>query len=498
MYVLYQSLPTVWEDEYSDITDSLADENAVTEMKIDIGSDTVILPADDSTDVASQNVTTAKNNSVLLDVNSAKIDGENNSDLNITLQMNRPHSISNNGVNIDKSLVNLKAAHETSDDVGEHDIVDIIQDPLGFTIFDYNDPVFDLTQLSKHQSDYESIFRTFPNYQKESKILAYRCVRDCGGWADRLKGIIQAYMLSLLSKRKFAIVMKEPSDIEHFLTPNLLNWHLNENDTSNLSVGEVDNKFLHDAIAVQYERFDYDPEKLFDKDLVYVIANQDWTRTLRKLSVAPSRFPEIYKYHSSDLTRIIYHGLFKPTTELLSLVDEFFDTQTGGKKLACLHARMGEQIYLRYTFDEIMTPLQFLKDHYSGNDYKVMIATDNNKVKNFSKTFFPNFVDTSYSGPIMHIDYMRNASRDDDIKERAFMRSMVDHMILTRCDTLVLTASGFGISAGMLRHTSRNLYVYVKEGGAREIVPVRRETLRELFQYNCLSQLTTAAYICDA
>ena len=383
------------------------------------------------------------------------------------------------------------------DDDNETDVPNLVVDQSGVMTFEYKEPEFNLDELKIHQAKYETAFNKFPNYQNEPRILAYRCALSCGGLGDRLKGIMQVYMLSILSKRRFAIEMKEPSDLENFLKPNLLDWRLREDEITNISKGQLDNKMLHDAIAAQYERFDYDPVTLYKQDLVYVIANQDWTRSLRKLTITPIRFPEMYKFSSSDLTRIIYHGLFKPSDKLQFLVDDFFQTKAKGKKMACLHARMGEAIYQRYTFDEIMTPLQFLKDLYSEDMYSVLIATDSADVKHFSRTFFSNFIDTSYSGPVMHIDYMKNGKLGEDVKEGAFMRTLLDHMILSRCDTLVLTASGFGVTSAFLRHTSRGLYVYIKEKETRRVVPVRRETLREMFQYKCLAQVSASTYICD-
>lgn len=390
----------------------------------------------------------------------------------------------------------------TLDDM-EQDIPDLVHDPTGFLRLDYRDPDFNLTKLKDFQTEHENTFKTFPDYQNTSKILAYRCRIRCGGWADRLKGIVEVYMLSLLAKRRFAILMKEPSDLENFLTPNILDWRLSEDDIKNATTkGEVDNKKLHDAMAVKYELADIDPEKIFKEDIVYVIANQDWTRSLRKLSVSPVRFPQLYQYPSSDLTSIIYHGLFKPSKKLKELLDAFLEVNINGKKLACLHARMGEKAYQRYTFKQIQTPLNFLKEHFSNDDYNIMVATDTPAIKAYSKAIFPNFVDTTFDGALRHIDYMWNSTNNvsnSDSKENAFMRSMLDHAILSRCDTLVLTESGFGFTAAMLRHTSHNLYVYVKNAaGSRKVVPARRELIRELFQYNCLAQITGSTYICDS
>ena len=42
----------------------------------------------------------------------------------------------------------------------------------------------------------------------------------CGGWADRQKGIVSAYVLSVLMDRDFKLDMPRPCDIAVFLAPN--------------------------------------------------------------------------------------------------------------------------------------------------------------------------------------------------------------------------------------------------------------------------------------
>ncbi|XP_052771065.1 uncharacterized protein LOC128210752 [Mya arenaria] len=358
--------------------------------------------------------------------------------------------------------------------------------------FRYKDPEFSYQQTKEYETKFAEIFKTFPNHQNSTKYLIYFCDIECGGLGDRLKGIVKVYMLSILSRRRFGIRMKEPSDIENFLQPHVIDWRVNEAEIAGKDRKTVDYKTLHDFIAIDLETHDRDPEKVLKTDVIFMRANQDWTKTLRKLKVSPERFPQIYQHPSSDLTRIIYNGLFKPTDTLQRLVHNFFEEKVGGKKLACLHARMGESNHTRYSFDVIKTPLDFLKQYDSQPNYKIMIATDNDHVKNYSRTFFKNFIDTDFSGSIMHIDYMQNNTVDARTRETGFMHSLLDHMILARCDTLILTMSGFGVTAASLRYTSAELFVYMKN----EVFPVRRELLREVFQWRCISHAKTG-YVCD-
>ena len=61
------------------------------------------------------------------------------------------------------------------------------------------------------------------------KYLIYRCdsgrMSVCGGWADRLKGLVFSYLLANLTGRVFkAQILNPDCDLSHYLVPNRVNW----------------------------------------------------------------------------------------------------------------------------------------------------------------------------------------------------------------------------------------------------------------------------------
>jgi hypothetical protein len=371
----------------------------------------------------------------------------------------------------------------------------------GDFIFGAEDVKFRLNEVEKYQLISEDIFRSFPNYQNSTKYLIYHCSDKCGGFADRLKGIVFVYIMSVLTHRKFAINMTSPCELGRVLRPNLLDWRTPDMSKFTEKTYKIYDYFENNnAYSIDYERFDLDPIKMFDVDVAAVRANQDWTRIFRKLSVTSDRFPQLYQYHSSEILKIVYNGLFRPSTELQDQVDTFFANEVNGSKLACLHARIGEEKHQRYTENQMMTPILFLKQYDSRDNYKILVATDSDKIKMISKHLFRHFVDTD--GPIMHIDYINSSSAENlNRNEAGFMRTMLDHMILQRCDKLILTASGFGVTAGSIRHTSHGLYVYMRDNA---VMATTREILRETFQWRCIKRSWDStekdffASICDS
>ena len=70
----------------------------------------------------------------------------------------------------------------------------------------------------------------------EEKFLVYRCDayydknRNCGGLADRLKGILSGYVWALITNRTFLIHMNRPCDFTNLYSPNKHNWNKYDNN----------------------------------------------------------------------------------------------------------------------------------------------------------------------------------------------------------------------------------------------------------------------------
>jgi hypothetical protein len=66
---------------------------------------------------------------------------------------------------------------------------------------------------------------------RSEKYIAYECdihskygLYDCGGWADRLMGVMGAYALSLITNRTFLLNIVRPCMLTSMLLPNEVPW----------------------------------------------------------------------------------------------------------------------------------------------------------------------------------------------------------------------------------------------------------------------------------
>jgi hypothetical protein len=68
-----------------------------------------------------------------------------------------------------------------------------------------------------------------------NKWLIYECKNHCGGWADRLKGIMSVYALSLMTKRHFLIDITTPCNFSKLFVPNLIDWSMPLSNSNRIS-----------------------------------------------------------------------------------------------------------------------------------------------------------------------------------------------------------------------------------------------------------------------
>jgi hypothetical protein len=73
-----------------------------------------------------------------------------------------------------------------------------------------------------------SIVSTPETCENKNKYIRYECGGSnslCGGWADRLRGLMGAYMWSIFTKREFLIDMDYPCSLSLMLEPNVIKWN---------------------------------------------------------------------------------------------------------------------------------------------------------------------------------------------------------------------------------------------------------------------------------
>ena len=82
------------------------------------------------------------------------------------------------------------------------------------------------------------------------RVIGYYCEGICGGWADRQKGIVTAFVLAAMLGKQFKIHMPQPCELGFFLSPRGdVNWRLDPGELVGRQVQWIDRL---DSTAVSF------------------------------------------------------------------------------------------------------------------------------------------------------------------------------------------------------------------------------------------------------
>ncbi|XP_048246941.1 uncharacterized protein LOC124151429 [Haliotis rufescens] len=289
----------------------------------------------------------------------------------------------------------------------------------------------------------------------EDKYVIYTCnISHCGGYADRQKGMVTAYVLSEMLGRKFGISMIRPCDFSEFIVPRDVNWTID----MNLFEGKRKDWFVNYKLStgVLFERTDL--EAIFQKDVLMYTGNIDYVYSLMKNPLF-ERVLWAKKLSHLDIYKYALEKLFKLSPKSQNALNGILGSiGPNYHKLVCAHIRMGKSLTIPR--DRIMAnrPNQtalvrfFKKRLHLGRD-KLFIATDSDDVRELFRKSFPDSY-LEVKGDVLHID-----KPPVEYECSSMEKVILDQYILSMCDTLVMSISGFSRLAAIMRGTDHDLYL---------------------------------------
>ncbi|XP_069114159.1 uncharacterized protein [Argopecten irradians] len=315
--------------------------------------------------------------------------------------------------------------------------------------------------------------------RKREKYLVYDCSKshkeNCGGWSDRLSGILSTLVLAALTNRTFKINFDSPCMLSEFLRPNLYDWTMEPSDVANRSSSYhiLSNSLYH---KMGKELTPTGLHKYFQADVCYVRMNWDLTRKFRRYPNIQKYAPWITDLQFSDIYYKIFNTLFKPSEGISKDLSDIREN-INSKKTVCAHLRMGgnpsmRNDHARNDKNSLKVVWSFL-DNFNSSSYNIFIATDDDSVRHGARDRYRDRC-VDIKGNILHID--QTSYRQGDVCE-GFKKQLLDFLFLTTCDVLVLSNSGFGMMAAYLRTLTTGLYCWTNVG----IVPCSRYTVHDFY-----------------
>ena len=313
-------------------------------------------------------------------------------------------------------------------------------------------------------------------------VIQYSCTVpwECGGWADRLKGIMSTYALSLLLNRTFSIQITQPCPLEKILLPNRINWNSVKNSPwlkYEFHTGH-DYRYLDHIKTANFYRY---LNSFHKHPFIEYKTGMMLTVGLSKTPSLEARIAEL-GYPDQNLFQINhqmhrwYNDLFKLAPSQQAKYEQLLASAKPNSKtfLICTQIRVGgatgknnkdmkladpnsEHDYFKFINRTFISNMTKFTDN--PENYRVFVTTDVNHFKQLADNYFGRQKVVYNPEVAIHIDRdvanLAECSAIDNV--------IVDFHLFQDCDAMVVSHSGYGVlGAWNRREPLKHFYVYTK------------------------------------
>ncbi|XP_050396505.2 uncharacterized protein LOC126815028 isoform X2 [Patella vulgata] len=279
----------------------------------------------------------------------------------------------------------------------------------------------------------------------------------CGGFGDRQKGIVAAYLISLMMERKFGVWFTKPCNLNTMFDPNIVQWNINPDTLKTRSSKKI---VAIDGYSAQLREKlkSMDLNKEYKEDVLYFSLNLEFVRFIKENKLYKKQLGWMDQLSVSEVYKIVWERLFKLKPDLQKRIEPFQQLKTKGLKVVGAQIRMGRNpsvptdSEIRNNINNIQILWNFYKKYNDSSKYRIFITTDSENVRLKAKELFP-AVFMDIAGKIVHVE----RSSGSDVCE-GFKKVILDQVVLSLCDVLVVSKSGFGRIGAFFRHDENSLY----------------------------------------
>ena len=314
------------------------------------------------------------------------------------------------------------------------------------------------------------------------KFIVYRCRKNeyCNGWGARQKGFISTYLMALLTKRYFIIIHNKACTLDKYLVPNRYNWTKCSDYILNLPESQTET--LHNATKPSFigviKKTNFDG--FFQSQVVFILTRQEWNDAIMSHPKAAVNIKWAVGKSSSEIDKIVLDDLFRPSAILKKGVDLYMENVVRPQKLICSHIRFGTNPSIprdnprRVGKPNVTTIIQFLKAYDDPSKYIVYVASDADEIKQYVMGHFTSRFTVDM--PILHVDLVGNYKLDTC---EGLYVVLLEQYLLSKCDLLVLTRSGYGVEAAYMSDKKQDLYLY--DFRSQTVVNVTKDTIKPYY-----------------
>ncbi|XP_070209435.1 uncharacterized protein [Littorina saxatilis] len=289
------------------------------------------------------------------------------------------------------------------------------------------------------------------------KVIGYGCQPGfrCGGWADRQKGIVAAFVIAAILGQEFKVSMPTPCDVGFFLSPRgTVDWRLEPGELTGRNVAWWDmtshvwDDFVQEFLSLE------DPLVLFEADYTFIMANMETVHLLRKHRLA-QKITWLQELTVPEIYRLVLTELFDLMPGPRVQFDAFRQALPRDVTLVCAQIRVGGtgDTESFNTVEHFQGLASFLAP-YNTSAHRLMFTSDNPAMIHHAQSFFPS-VAVQMKGPVTHVD----RSTGSDVCG-GFAHVILEQLVLSTCHVLVISESGLAKIASFIRNTDDNLFIF--------------------------------------
>ncbi|KAK6177715.1 hypothetical protein SNE40_015761 [Patella caerulea] len=313
-----------------------------------------------------------------------------------------------------------------------------------------------------------------------NRYLIYHCDgrSSCGGWTDRLKGIVTGYILSTLTNRKFGIRITDiPCNLSSIIQPNTINWDYN----LALKNSSISKHFYVGSTPFYKNIKEMDFNMEFKKPIVFFRTNLDHVDGLKQNKLYSTQLSWMKHLSRDQVYAKIVKELFTLAPDSQKLMDTFMKTALPSEKhkLVCAHVRRGRNptvpndSQVRVSDEDVLRVWKFLR-HYNNPDiYRIFFTSDSESDVTHARNLFPDQM-VENKGQVIHFE---KASGQKNCE--GFRKVLVDQQILMKCDVLMISFSGFSRMAAYVRAKDEDTFCLLRNHTG--IIPCKPSVMKELY-----------------
>ena len=304
-------------------------------------------------------------------------------------------------------------------------------------------------------SDWRKLFASWEKHQEAAlrgdasiKLIIWRCTDVCGGLGDRQRGILTSFALALVTGRAFFIDSQKPVPFhEYFAVAHAkLHWVFEDKLLQGRSV--LEESFMDSFPSIG----DYSDANLsYYNQFDVVIQKNNFWKPLSIVSnplIANEHPFRLYQPHI--LAGCVLNYLLVPRHDLQLEVHQMLQREwQQSKKIIAFQVRSGDSQVknttvmsaLVSTFNSCYATVSALSGPTALTPF---LTTDSPGVFSLFETSFANLL--TFKGTIMHVDGFFGA---DGSPHNGFRKVVLDHIMLSQADIVIISRSGFGEFAAL-------------------------------------------------